>query len=65
MGLGAWMEPDKVRFNFDDFADEWQQQTRAYAVTDFDELPRLEMNGLPYRVVAADLRRVIIARHAQ
>lgn len=64
MGLGAWMEPDGVRFNFADFAEEWQLSDRAYAITDFDQLPRLDMAGLDYRVVAADLRRVIIAKHA-
>ncbi len=65
MGLGAAMEPEKVRFNFTDFAEEWQGSDRAYAITDFDQLPRMDMAGLDYRVVAADLRRVIIARHAQ
>ncbi len=65
MGLGASMEPDKVRFNFTDFAEEWQALDRAYAITDFDQLPRMDMAGLDYRVIAADLRRVIIARHQQ
>jgi 4-amino-4-deoxy-L-arabinose transferase-like glycosyltransferase len=64
MGLGAWFEPDKVRFNFTDFAIEWQGRDRAYAVTDFEQLPRMDLTGLDYRVVAVDLRRVIIARHA-
>ena len=63
MGLGAAMEPDKVRFNFADFAAEWERLDRAYAITDFDQLPRMDFAGLDYRVVAADLRRVIIARH--
>ena len=63
MGLGAAMEPDKVRFNFADFAEEWQALDRAYAVTDFDQLPRLDFAGLDYRVVATDLRRAIIAKH--
>lgn len=65
MGLGAWVEPDGVRFNFADFAEEWRLSDRAYAITDFDQLPRMDMAGLDYRVVAADLRRVIIARHPQ
>ena len=65
MGLGAWFEPDKVRFNFADFAVEWQGSERAYAITDFEQLPRMDFAGLDYRVVAVDLRRVIIARHAQ
>ena len=65
MGLGAWFEPDKVRFNFRDFAIEWQGSERAYAITDFDQLVRMDFDGLDYRVVAADLRRVIIARHPQ
>ena len=65
MGLGAWFEPDKVRFNFHDFAIEWEGSGRAYAITDFDQLVRMDFEGLDYRVVAADLRRVIIARHAQ
>jgi len=65
MGLGAWFEPDKVRFNFRDFAIEWQGSERAYAITDFDQLVRMDFEGLDYRVVAADLRRVIIARHAE
>lgn len=64
MGLGAAMEPAGVRFNFSDFAEEWLASDRAYAITDFDQLPRMDMAGLDYRVVAADLRRVIIARHA-
>ena len=63
MGLGAWFEPDKVRFNFTDFAIEWEGSDRAYAITDFEQLPRLDFAGLDYRVVAVDLRRVIIARH--
>ncbi|MBC7708793.1 MAG: glycosyltransferase family 39 protein [Rhizobacter sp.] len=63
MGLGAWFEPGKVRFNFSDFAIEWHGSQRAYAVTDFDQLMRMDFEGLDYRVVAADLRRVIIARH--
>jgi hypothetical protein len=63
LGLGASFAPDKVRFNFTDFAIEWEGSDRAYAVTDFEQLPRLELAGLQYRVVAADLRRVIIARH--
>lgn len=63
MGLGASMEPDKVRFNFADFAEEWESMDRAYAVTDFDQLPRMDFAGLDYRVVATDLRRAIIARH--
>ena len=65
MGMGAWFEPDKVRFNFRDFAIEWEGSERAYAITDFDQLVRMDFEGLDYRVVAADLRRVIIARHAQ
>ncbi len=63
MGLGAYFEPDKVRFNFADFAEEWEALDRGYAVTDFDQLPRLDFAGLDYRVVATDLRRAIIARH--
>ena len=63
MGLGASLEPDKVRFNFTDFAEEWEASDRAYAVTDFDQLTRLDFAGLDYRVVATDLRRAIIARH--
>jgi len=65
MGLGAAAEPDKVRFNFADFAEAWQAADRAYAVTDYDQLPRMDFAGLDYRVVAVDLRRVIVARHAQ
>ncbi len=63
MGLGASLDPDKVRFNFADFAEEWQALDRGYAVTDFDQLPRLDFAGLDYRVVATDLRRAIIAKH--
>ena len=62
-GLGAWFEPDKVRFNFTDFAIEWEGSDRAYAITDFEKLPRMDLAGLHYRIVAVDLRRVIIARH--
>ena len=65
MGLGAAMAPDKVRFNFADFAEQWEASERAYAITDFDQLPRMDFAGLDYRVIAADLRRVIIARHAK
>ncbi len=64
LGLGAAAEPHKVRFNFADFADEWQALERGYAITDFDQLPRFDLHGLEYHVVAADLRRVILARHA-
>lgn len=63
MGLGAWFEPDKVHFNFADFADEWETADRAYAITDYDQLPRLDFAGLDYRVVATDLRRAIVAKH--
>lgn len=63
LGLGAAAEPDRVRFNFADFADEWQALERGYAITDFDQLPRFDFAGLDYRVVAVDLRRVIVARH--
>ena len=63
MGLGASFAPDKVRFNFTDFAIEWEGSDRAYAITDFEKLPLLDFAGLQYRVVAVDLRRVIIARH--
>lgn len=63
MGLGASFEPDKVRFNFTDFATEWDGLERGYAITDFEKLPRMDLAGLPYRIVAVDLRRVIIARH--
>ena len=63
MGLGAAMEPQKVIFNFADFAEQWETSDRAYAITDFDQLSRMDFAGLDYRVVAADLRRVIIARH--
>ena len=65
MGLGAAIEPQKVIFNFADFAEQWEATDRAYAITDFDQLPRLDFAGLDYRIVAADLRRVIIARHAK
>ena len=65
MGLGAAAEPDQVRFNFDDFAAEWEAADRAYAVTDYDQLPRLDFAGLDYRVVATDLRRAIIAKHSK
>ena len=64
LGLGAAAEPTKVRFNFADFADEWQSLERGYAITDFDQLPRFDLHGLEYHVVAADLRRVILARHS-
>ena len=63
MGLGAWFAPDKVRFNFTDFAVEWEGSDRAYAITDFEKLPQMDLTGLQYRIVAVDLRRVIIARH--
>lgn len=63
MGLGAAIEPQKVIFNFPDFAEQWEASGRAYAITDFDQLPRMDFAGLDYRVVAADLRRVIIAKH--
>ena len=63
MGLGASTESAKVRFNFADFAEEWAASARAYAITDFDQLPRMDFAGLDYRVVATDLRRVIIAKH--
>jgi len=62
-GVGAWFASSKVRFNFTDFAIEWHGSDRAYAITDFEQLPRMDFAGLPYRVVAVDLRRVIIARH--
>jgi hypothetical protein len=62
-GLGASFAPEKVRFNFTDFAIEWETATRAYAITDFEKLPRMDLAGLPYRIVAVDLRRIIIARH--
>ena len=62
-GLGAWFNPDKVRFNFTDFAIEWEGSDRAFAITDFERLPQLDLRGLQYRIVAVDLRRVIIARH--
>jgi 4-amino-4-deoxy-L-arabinose transferase-like glycosyltransferase len=62
MGLGASFAPDKVRFNFTDFAIEWEGSDRAYAITDFEQLPRMDFAGLTYRVVTVDLRRVIIAR---
>lgn len=65
LGLGAAMEPQKVIFNFADFAEQWESLDRAYAITDFDQLPRMDFAGLDYRVVAADLRRVIIARPAK
>ncbi len=65
LGLGLAAEPDKARFNFDDFADEWEALVRGYAVTDFDQLARFDMAGLDYRVVATDLRRVIVARDSQ
>jgi len=65
LGLGAAAEPGKVRFNYADFAEEWQSLERGYAITDFDQLARLELHGLDYHVVAADLRRVIISRHAR
>ena len=65
MGLGAWFAPEKVRFNFTDFALEWEGSDRAYAMTDFEKLPQMDLAGLQYRIVAVDLRRVIIARHAQ
>lgn len=63
MGLGASFAPEKVRFNFTDFAIEWEGSERAYAITDFEKLPRMDLAGLHYRIVAVDLRRVIIARH--
>ena len=36
LGLGAAAEPGKVRFNYADFAEEWQSLERGYAITDFD-----------------------------
>lgn len=63
MGLGASFAPEKVRFNFTDFAIEWEGSERAYAITDFEKLPRMDLAGLQYRIVAVDLRRAIIARH--
>lgn len=64
-GLGLAADPSKAWFNFDDFADEWEQLDRGYAVTDFDQLARFDMQGLDYRIVATDLRRVIVARNAR
>lgn len=63
LGLGASSDPDRVRFNFDDFVEEWQALDRAYAITDISQLFRLNEAGVDYRIVAADLRRIIIARH--
>lgn len=63
LGLGAASDPDRVRFNFDDFVEEWQALDRAFAITDSSQLFRLDEAGVDYRIVAADLRRIIIARH--
>jgi len=63
LGLGLDAEPDKGIADKYDWIAAWRRVPQAYALLPEDTLEQAAANGLPYRVVARDPRRVLIARH--
>jgi len=62
LSLGLDAEPQKGIANQDDWIAAWQRLPQAYALLGEDTLGKIAARGVPYRVVARDPRRVLIAR---
>jgi 4-amino-4-deoxy-L-arabinose transferase-like glycosyltransferase len=62
LALGLDAEPQKGIPREDDWVGLWRTLPQAYALLGQDTLDKLAAHGLPYRVVARDPRRVLIAR---
>jgi len=62
LSLGLDAEPQKGIPREDDWVAVWRSLPQGYALLGQDTLDKLAARGLPYRVVARDPRRVLIAR---
>ena len=62
LSLGLDAEPQKGIAHQDDWIAAWQRLPQAYARLGEDTLAKITARGVPYRVVARDPRRVLIAR---
>lgn len=62
LAMGIALEPDKAIADERAFSARWRTFDQAYAILPIRELPEFDREGLPYREVARDWRRVVIAR---
>jgi 4-amino-4-deoxy-L-arabinose transferase-like glycosyltransferase len=62
LDLGLRADPGKGIASEDEWISTWRRLPQAYALLAQDTLDRAAAHGLPYRVVARDPRRVLIAR---
>ena len=62
LSLGLDAEPQKGIAHEDDWLAAWHNLPQGYALLDQETLDALKARGLPYRIVARDPRRVLIAR---
>lgn len=63
LAMGIDLEPEKAIADERAFSARWRTLDQAYAILPIRELPEFNREGLPYRDVARDWRRVVIARH--
>jgi 4-amino-4-deoxy-L-arabinose transferase-like glycosyltransferase len=62
LALGLDAEPDKGIAHESDWLVTWRALPQGYAMLQQEEFDKLAARGLPYRIVARDPRRVLIAR---
>jgi 4-amino-4-deoxy-L-arabinose transferase-like glycosyltransferase len=63
LALGLDAEPARGVATVAEWEERWRALPQAYAVMASDTLDKLAADGVPYRVVAREPRRVMIARH--
>jgi hypothetical protein len=63
LALGLDAEPARGVATVAEWEERWRVLPQAYAVMAPDTLDKLAADGVPYRVVAREPRRVMIARH--
>jgi 4-amino-4-deoxy-L-arabinose transferase-like glycosyltransferase len=60
--FGLAQEPQRRISTMDDFKKRWREDPMAYALMGEETWRRLQAEGLPMRVLARDMRRIIVAK---
>jgi hypothetical protein len=62
MGFGVKQEPHRWVPTLNAFKDKWQGHARALAIMDHSTYTRLQVEGLPMRVIGEDVRRIVVIK---
>ena len=62
LGYGLRRKPDAEITSVPEFLRLWSAQTRAYAVMEMSMFDDLKSHGVPMRVLARDVQRILVAR---